>query len=167
MAAKHLGPAIDLGQVEQAAQVDAGLDRTAVQTQVEFSGLGSPGVEFLLQGLLGRGLAEAEGGQAVFGKHQQLADARNCGRGGPPLAFVQQTHLIAVGTNGERLTHERGRRRIAIAVEADAGMRADDGRHDLVRVEGQGGQRPQQGPFLWKRSMGRSWVVSWRRTLAT
>src|ERR1019366_304759 len=37
---------------EQATHMDAGLDRTAVQAQVEFACLRSPGVEFLRERLL-------------------------------------------------------------------------------------------------------------------
>ena len=114
-----------------------------------------------------RALAEGECGQAVLRQHQQLPSFMTADVLGHHPAFVQQAQLIAAGANRDRSAHELRRRGIAIAVEGDAGMRTDDGRDNFVGVEGDGGQRPQQSAFLRKRSIGRSRVVSCRRTLAT
>jgi len=76
------------------------------------------------------------------------------------LAFVQQAQFITIGAQRNGATHELRRRGIAIAVEGDACMRTDHGRHNFIRVERDGGERPQQVRSCSKRSIGRAWVVS-------
>ena len=73
MAASNFGAAVELGQLQQAAQMDAGLQRTTVQLQVKRARLRSPGVELALQRLLAWALAERQRCQAVLRQHQQLA----------------------------------------------------------------------------------------------
>src|SRR5438128_9098919 len=128
--------------------MDAGLDRTAVQLQVKGASLRSPGVEFLCERLLPRTLAEGECCQAMVRQHEQLPALVTADVLRHHLAFVQQAELITVAANGDGSAHELRRYGIAIAVESNAGMRTDDGWHDFVGVEGDGGQRPQQGTLL-------------------
>src|SRR5260370_2066494 len=125
--------------------MDAGLDRQVVQVQVKGAGLWSAGVEFMCECLLLRTLAKGECCQAMLRQHEQLPAFITADVLRHYLAFMQQAEFITVGANGDGSAHELRWHRIAIAVESNASMRADDRRHDFVAVEGNGGPRPPPG----------------------
>src|SRR5271165_4064371 len=67
---------------------------------------------------------------------------------GHHLPLMEHAELITSGANSDWPAHQGRRCRIAVAVELNPCVGTDDGRHDLVGVEGNGRQLAEQRPLV-------------------
>ncbi len=131
-------PAVETHQVQQPAQVDGGLDGPAGRAAGGIRGPRLPGHRRSLP-MCWPALAATmlEGLQLMFGLADQLAALVAARVAGDFAALVEHTHVRRRWPAASPSCEPVGRDRVAIAVELDAGMGVDHGRHDFVRVERQ------------------------------